>query len=98
MFNRIPLVNKLKLREVINFKGLWGHLSDRNNPAKNPDLLRFPALSCARPMGATPYMEISAGIDNILSILRVDYVWRLSYRNTPNAPDSGIRIALHFTF
>lgn len=98
LFNRIPLVNKLKLREVINFKGLWGHLSDRNNPAKNPDLLRFPALSCARPMGNMPYMEISAGIDNILSILRVDYVWRLSYRHTPNAPDSGVRVALHFSF
>ena len=44
-------------------------------------------------------MEISAGLDNILRILRVDYVWRLTYRNTPYPIDrSGLRVALHVTF
>ncbi|MDE6022255.1 MAG: hypothetical protein K2G13_02015 [Muribaculaceae bacterium] len=49
-------------------------------------------------MGKRPYMEISAGIDNIFTILRVDYVWRLSYLDTPGIDKSGIRVALHFTF
>ena len=98
IFNRIPLLKELKLREVVNFKGLWGHLSHRNDPAADPSLFRFPEDSKARAMSGTPYMEISAGLDNIFSILRVDYVWRLSYRGTPGAPDSGVRIALHFSF
>lgn len=98
IFNRIPYFNMLKLREVVNFKGLWGHLSRRNNPQYDNRLYRFPIDSHAKGMGPTPYMEISAGIDNIFSILRVDYVWRLSYRHTPGAPDSGLRIALHFAF
>lgn len=98
IFNRIPFVNALKLREVVNFKGLWGHLSRRNNPEFDSSLFRFPSDSHARAMNSTPYMEISAGIDNIFSIIRIDYVWRLSYRHTPDAPDSGLRIALHFSF
>ena len=97
LFNRIPGVNKLKLREAITFKGLMGTLSDRNNPKYNKDILEFPADSHAMKMRATPYMEIGAGIDNILSVLRVDYVWRLTYRNTPGVDHSGIRVSLHFT-
>ena len=30
-----------------------------------------------------PYMEISAGLDNILRVFRVDYVWRLTCRDNP---------------
>lgn len=98
IFNRIPVINALKLREVVSFNGLWGHLSKRNNPEHNPWLLRFPEDSNARALSGTPYMEISAGIDNILSVLRLDYVWRLSYRNTPGAPNSGLRVSFHMSF
>lgn len=98
LFNRIPLIKYLRLREVISFRGLYGKLSDKNNPALNNDLYRFPFDAFTAPMDKTPYMEIGAGIDNILTILRVDYVWRLTYRNTPNVDRSGVRIQLHFTF
>lgn len=98
LFNRIPGVKKAKLREVVSFKGLQGGLSDRNNPSLHENLYRFPAYCDARLMGKRPYMEISAGIDNIFTILRVDYVWRLSYRDTPASDREGLRIALHFTF
>ncbi len=94
----IPGIKKLKLREVFAFRGVWGRLSDRNNPLLHPDLLRFPPNAFTRKMSDTPYMEISAGLDNVLRILRIEYVWRLTYRNTPDAPNSGLRIALHFSF
>lgn len=97
IFNRIPLINKLKLREVISFKGFAGHLTRRNNPEYNDNLFRFPDPA-TRPMGSTPYMEIGVGIDNILTFLRLDYVWRLSYRNKPGAPNSGLRFSFHFSF
>lgn len=96
LFNRIPGINKLKLREVVTFKGLEGTLSRRNNPRYHPELLEFPPEALAQKMKATPYMEIGVGIDNILTVLRVDYVWRLTYRDTPGVDKSGIRVSLHF--
>ena len=98
LFNRIPGINKLKLREVVTFKGLMGTLSDRNNPQYNSDLLQFPKDALAMKMKTTPYMEVGVGIDNILTVLRVDYVWRLTYRNNPGVDHSGVRVSLHFNF
>lgn len=98
LFNRLPLIKKLKIREAFTFKGLIGGLSDRNNPEKNPELPRFPVDAHPRVMTSTPYMEIGAGLDNILTFLRVDYVWRLTYRDTPGCDRSGVRVSLHFSF
>lgn len=98
IFNRIPYVNKLKLREVFTFNGFIGKLSRKNNPDYNPDLYKFPEAANTQPMGKKPYMEIGVGIDNILTILRLDYVWRLSYLDRPNIDKSGLRLSLHFSF
>lgn len=98
LFNRIPLIKYLKLREVVSFRGIYGSLSDKNNPATNNDLFRFPYEAHCKPMDKKPYMEIGVGIDNILTFLRLDYVWRLSYRDTPGVDLSGLRVQLHFTF
>lgn len=98
LFNRIPFLKKLKLREVVNFRGFWGRLSDRNNPDLHPDLYRFPAAAQTQRLTDTPYMEASVGIDNFLRVLRIDYVWRLTYRHAPDISRGGLRIALHITF
>ena len=98
ILNYVPLIKKLKLREVFSFRGVWGHLSHKNRPDENPELFAFPAISNSEPIGHKPYMEASVGLDNIFRILRVDYVWRLSYRNRPDIDKSGLRIALHFSF
>lgn len=98
ILNNIPLLKKLKLREAVTFKGVWGHLSDRNNPRLNPDLYAFPAIAETQEMTNRPYMEIGAGLDNIFRILRVDYTWRLTYRDNPGACKSGVRFTFHFSF
>ncbi|WP_290379428.1 DUF5686 and carboxypeptidase-like regulatory domain-containing protein [uncultured Muribaculum sp.] len=98
IFNRIPVINKLKLREVVTFKALWGHRSQKNNPFRHPELFRFPDNVNVTDMGSVPYMEVSVGVDNILSLFRVDSVWRLSYRNTPDAPNWGILVGMHLAF
>ncbi len=98
LMNRLPLIKRLKLREVLTFRGIWGGLSDKNNPAMNPDLFAFPAGTGCTPLGSTPYMEASVGLDNIFTFLRVDYVWRLTYRNRPGIDRGGVRIRLHFNF
>lgn len=98
ILNYIPILKKLKLREAVTFKGVWGRLSDRNKPWLHPELYAFPAIAQTQEMTNTPYMEIGAGLDNIFRILRLDYTWRLTYRNNPNACLSGLRFTFHFTF
>jgi len=99
ILNYIPLLKKLKLREAFAFRGWLGSLSDKNNPLKSQDLYLFPVYSPYESMHGKPYMEISAGIDNFFKCLRVDYVWRLTYRSgQPASSRSGLRIALHVTF
>ncbi len=98
IFNRIPLLKKTKLREIVSFKGVWGGLTKKNNPAYNKSLFSFPPGSGCYVMGSKPYMEIGVGIDNIFTILRVDYVWRLTYRNNPGIDKSGLRVSLHLSF
>ncbi len=98
LLNYIPYVNRLKLREVVGIRALWGHLDGRNDPDRHPDLLRFPADVRVSRLGNTPYMEVYAGLDNIFRILRVDYVYRLTYRGNPSIDRWGIRIGLHFNF
>ncbi len=98
LFNRLPLIKKLKLREIITFKGFLGGLSARNNPKFNSNLYSFPADALCNQMHGRPYMEIGVGLDNIARIFRLDYFWRLTYRHTPGAPDSGLRVSLHLSF
>ena len=98
IFNRIPLLKYLKFREVFSFRGLYGNLSKKNNPEYNSELFVFPAIADCHSMTKTPYMELGVGIDNIFTFLRLDYVWRLTYRNAPGIDKGGLRIQLHFTF
>ena len=104
LFNRIPLLKHLKLREVVGFKALYGTLTDKNNPYKQTgadDLFVFPQRN-GQPtsflMGSTPYMELNVGIHNIFKLLRVDYVRRLNYHNVPGAKKNGVRLVLQFDF
>ncbi len=98
LFNYIPYFKKLKLREVVSFRGYAGHLSVKNDPRHDPALFRFPEICNTQRLGHTPYMELSVGLDNVLRFFRVDYVWRLNYRNNPGISRSGIRASIHLTF
>lgn len=98
ILNNIPLIKRLKLREAVTFKGIWGHLSDKNKPWMNPELYSFPEVTHTQLMTDRPYMEIGAGLDNIFHILRLDYTWRLTYRDNPGACKSGVRFTFHFSF
>ena len=99
LLNRLPLIKKLELREVFCFRGLWGRLTNKNNPANtaNPEgIYAFP--EGAGTLGKAPYMEASVGIENILKFMRVDYVWRLNYRDRPDISKSGVRITMKVSF
>lgn len=96
ILNRVPLVNRLRLREVVGFNILYGGLSTKNDPAHDPaGLYRFPENTI--PFGTKPYMEYSVGVENILSFLRVDFVRRLTYTEGMEGWDRWfIRLDLKF--
>ncbi len=96
IFNHIPYLKTLKLREVFSFKALMGSLSEKNDPKYNPDLFLFPADSYR--MGRTPYMELSLGVENIFKLIRIDYVRRLTYLNNSDIDKNGLRITVIFGF
>ena len=93
ILNRIPGINRLKLRGVVGFNIIYGGLTNKNNPYKTQGdgLYLFPndakynndymyvSGSTSTPIGKLPYMEVTAGIANIFKFLRVDYVRRLTY-------------------
>lgn len=102
IFNRIPLIHKLKWREYIGVKCLWGYLSEKNNPlleqnAGDPNLMYFPEGVSVMDMNR-PYVELVAGIHNIFKLLHVEYVRRLTYLDLPTAHKHGIRFMLQMTF
>lgn len=96
ILNRIPLLKKLKLREVVTFKGVFGALTEKNNPAYHSQLIPFPGKS--KPMGSRPYMEVGIGLDNILKIFRLDYVRRISYNSNSDADQWGLLFGVEFKF
>ena len=96
ILNRIPGIKWVRLREVLSFNMIYGGLTDKNNPTLTPGLFLLP--DGTQPLGSTPYMECSVGLENIFKILRIDYYRRLTYLDHPDIKKGGIRIALRFTF
>ena len=105
IMNRIPGINKLKLRGVVSFAGIYGGLTKKNNPylETNSGLYEFPHTAwengimdnafdhngyirdgyhTSSPIGKLPYMELTAGFENIFKFIRIDYIRRLTYRIT----------------
>ena len=100
ILNRIPLAKKLYWREYLGVRMLWGDLSDKNNPGKNPGnprLMYFPeGTNIMNPN--RPYMEMVVGVHNIFKFFRVEYVKRLTYKDLPSAPHWGMRYGVSLTF
>ncbi len=100
IFNRIPLIRKLKWREFIGVNVLWGALSHKNNPYLHPDdhlLFQFPK-GCYVMSGNKPYVEAIIGVHNIFKLFHVEYVRRLTYTELPTCVKNGVRFTFRATF
>ena len=130
IMNRIPGINKLKLRGIVSFSGIYGGLTKKNNPylETGSGLYDFPhtqwengivdnafdqngyirdGYRTSSPIGKLPYMELTAGFENIFKFIRIDYVRRLTYNDyelpymiqkmepvDPDHPTQGFRPAV----
>jgi hypothetical protein len=98
ILNKVPLIRNFKLREWLTLKVLYGGIGDRNDPANNSDLFKFPLDSYGVPLTYTlerkPYIEGSIGLANIFNLLRVDLIKRFTYLDNPNVNELGVRILI----
>jgi hypothetical protein len=100
-FNKIPLLKKLRLREVIGAKILYGGLRSENNPNDNPNQMLFPTtneVTSTFALTGQPYVEASVGIYNIFSFIRIDFIKRFTYLYHPNVSTFGLLVSTNFSF
>lgn len=96
--NKIPVIDRLKWREFLSFKILYGGLRDENNPALTSGLYNFPVpaagASGTYALGSTPYTEAGVGIGNIFKFIRIDGIRRFSYLDHPGISKTGLKVSL----
>jgi hypothetical protein len=85
-FNHVPLLRKLKLREVATGRALYGTL--------NKDQYKMMQFSPGLGDLNKGYYELGAGIENIFRFIRVDAIWRLSYLDHKDIQPFGIRVSM----
>ncbi|MCK4288117.1 MAG: carboxypeptidase-like regulatory domain-containing protein [Bacteroidales bacterium] len=88
--NKIPLMRKLKWREVAYIKGVIGTLSE-----KNEKYSKFPSITYSLDK---PYYEAGVGIENIFRVLRIDAIWRLSHLDNPGIDKFAVFFSFQFSF
>lgn len=96
LFNLIPGIRYLRLRELVNFKLAYGSFSDKHNSVL-PLSYNISSLTI-------PYVELGCGIGNILRVLDIYSVWRLTNWTDPvtHQPDTttprwAMRFRLHIS-
>ena len=90
LFSRIPYLRKLNLREIVGIKGVYGKVSE-NNKTLNASGLNYVAPE-------ELYWEYHAGVGNIFKVLRIDFAWRGSYLDMPDARKFAVRASFGFYF
>ncbi|RZJ59656.1 MAG: carboxypeptidase-like regulatory domain-containing protein, partial [Flavobacterium sp.] len=90
LFSRIPGLRDLNLREIIGVKGVYGTVSDSN--------VRLNASNIVYRAPENVYWEYHAGIGNIFKVFRLDFAWRGSYLNLPDANRFAIKGSFGFYF
>lgn len=102
ILNKIPLIKKLKLREIWGAKFFAGRLSAQNDPSLSPTVIEFEkdenGNTLTHPMNQGMYTEGYFGLDNIFKVLKIQYIQRLSYKKSPTALKDQIRFSLDFSF
>lgn len=102
IFNRIPLIKRLRWREYIGARMLWGALSDKNNPflesnANSNVVMYFPDDSyLLNPK--VPYWEISLGIRSIFRFFQIEYVRRMNYNDHSHGHKNSVRFGFTLMF
>jgi len=96
ILSRIPLMRKLKWREIVGARAIVGNLS-HDNISMSPFLIDR-RLSNNLYIPTKPYYEYFVGIDNIFKFIRIDFVFRGNYMEIPGATKFAIKGGFGFYF
>jgi hypothetical protein len=94
--NSIPLIRRLKWRLVAHGNVLVGKV-EKNNKELIPErdgpysISGFTSLDPKK-----PYAEVGYGVENIFRLLRVDFIHRLTYLDSPGARRFGVKFSVQF--
>ena len=91
LFSRVPFLRKLNWREIIGVKGVYGTVSDENRAINASSTITYTAPDDV-------YWEYHAGIGNIFKVLRIDFAWRGSYLDMPDAKKFAVKASFGFYF
>ena len=91
LFARVPFLRKLNWREIIGIKGVYGTISDENRAINAQTAIPYTAPDDV-------YWEYHAGIGNIFKVLRIDFAWRGSYLDLPDANKFAVKASFGFHF
>ncbi|HEU0065370.1 MAG TPA: DUF5686 family protein, partial [Flavisolibacter sp.] len=93
LFRFIPITRKLKFRQFWTAKFLWGSLTPENRA------LNFVGNYPFKSLDGKTYCELGTGIDNILKVLRFDFIWRVSPLQTAaQGSNFGVFGSFHLNF
>ncbi|MBI1782414.1 MAG: hypothetical protein HYR66_13790 [Sphingobacteriales bacterium] len=90
LFDKVPLLKKLGWRERFSFNSYWGNMSKAN--------IDYNKNSNFNMVDKAPFMEASAGIENIFHVMSIEYFRRLNYLNNPYARKDGIYVGITLMF
>ncbi len=101
--NKVPLVRKLKWRTVVSAKAMYGTLSSQNRASNRGNLFGAPGNTTETFIGfrapdREPLVEVGFGIENIIKVFRVDFLWRLNYLDNPEVTRFNPRLGVDFNF
>jgi hypothetical protein len=95
ILNKIPLIKKLKLREVGFIRAAWGDISEKSREINRSGV---PYLAPKNQI----YFEYGFGLENIgignFRPFRINFNWRGNYLENPDARKFGITIGMGTTF
>lgn len=99
IFNRIPLMKKLKWREFAEGRAVLGSIG-QNNIGLIPlnDNFDRAVSPINNKINREPYIEVAYGIENIFKVLQVVAVHRLTHLNTPGVRKFGVKLGLSVSF
>lgn len=90
LLDKIPLLQKIGLRERLSFNSFWGDLTPAN--------LNFNQFNDLKTTGSVPFAEVGVGIENIFHLLSLEYIWRLNHLNDPKTQKGGLYTGITFVF
>ncbi|PSR53021.1 hypothetical protein AHMF7605_05505 [Adhaeribacter arboris] len=96
LFNRLPLIKKLKWRVVGTSNVLYGRLGKENQDIIAPIGLNGTLQEPVKTLNETPYIEAGYAVENIFKVLRIDAFHRLTYLQNPDVKKFGLKFSLQF--